>query len=426
MFSKWLEKIRNLKQTSYIFSKTNTKLKNDILYQIKNDLFAKKEEILVENRKDIDLANGKKIQSVLIERLTLNDKRINDMIQGIDTVMSLEDPVGKIIDEWTIQTNAKVQKVRVSIGVIFMIYESRPNVTVDSAVLGIKSGNCIILRGGAETINTNKVLVKVMNSAIKKVLTKNKIKLSSLPILFIDETSYDLMYKFLKLEEYIDVVIPRGGEKMIRNIKTKSLIPVLSHGSGVCHAYVDEFADIDKSIKVCLNAKVQRPSVCNAIEKLIVHKNIAEKFLPLMAKIFLDHRVKLIGCKKTKHLLKKYGIEIQLAREYDWTKEYLDLIITIKIVNSLREAIFHINKYGSHHSETIMSEDLNNQQIFCQETDSSSIFINSSTRLHDGGVFGFGTEIGISTSKLHARGTMGLNELTTTKYIIFGDGNIRN
>ncbi|MFQ3676146.1 MAG: glutamate-5-semialdehyde dehydrogenase, partial [Endomicrobiia bacterium] len=268
-------------------------------------------------------------------------------------------------------------------------------------------------------------LVQIINKSINNVLRRNKLKLPTSPVLFINNTSYDLMYSLLKLENYIDLIIPRGGEKMIQNIKSKSLIPVLSHGSGVCHAYVDEFADIDKSLKVCLNAKVQRPSVCNAIEKLLVHKNIAKKFLPLIAKKFLDNKVKLIGCKRTKQLLQKHNIKVQLAKEDDWYKEYLDLIITIKIVNSLEEAILHINKYGSHHSEMIMSESGDNQKKFVQETDSSAVFINSSTRLHDGGVFGFGTEIGISTSKLHARGTMGLKELSTTKYIVLGDGNVR-
>jgi len=376
------------------------------------------------------LAEKKGISKALIDRLVLSEKRIDEMVSGIQTVLSLESPVGKIIKEWKRKIGENnefiVRKVVVPIGVIFIVYESRPNVTIDSVSLCIKSGNCVILRGGSEAVNTNKTLVKIIKESIIEVCKESGLDEDFQNIvLFINDPSYELLYKILALQQYIDLVIPRGSEKMINIIKEKSLIPVLSHGSGVCHTYVDRDADIGIALKVCLNAKVQRPAVCNAMEKLLVHRDIAKEFLPKMAKLYIENNVELRGCQKTKKLLDKYGIKIKLAKESDWWTEYLDYILAIKIVKDINEAIRHINYYGSHHSDAIITKNLEAQRKFEQEVDSSAIFINSSTRLHDGGVFGFGTEIGISTSKLHARGTMGLNELTTTKYIVVGNGAIR-
>lgn len=425
MFSKWIKKIEALKYSSYKYSTFSTSLKNEILQAIKDLLVENKQKIFSANQKDVRLAQKNGISDVLVERLTLNDKRLDEMVAGVEKVISLSDPANVVLEEWVARDGLMLQKVRVPLGVIFMIYESRPNVTIDSAVLCLKSGNCVILRGGKEAINTNKVLVSILNTAIKSVLTKNRITEFSEVVLFVDDPSYKLAEFLLKQESYIDLVIPRGGEKMVKNIKSKSLIPVLSHGSGNCHSYVDVSANIDIALKVCLNAKVQRPSVCNATEKLLVHKGIAEKFLPQMAKLFVENKVEIRGCPATKKLLSKEGIRVISANEADWYKEYLDLIIAIKIVNNVEEAIEHINKYGSHHSEAIIAEDKDAQKKFVNEVDSSAVFINSSTRLHDGGVFGFGTEIGISTSKLHARGTMGLKELTTTKYVAVGSGHTR-
>ncbi len=427
-FTFWIKKIQNVKQTSYKFANLPEEVLNEILKSIKEKLISNKEEILAVNKKDIILAQKKNLTKALIDRLTINQKRFEEMIAEIDTVVSLPTPINKPISQWEREIKGNkftIKKVCVPLGVIFMIYESRPNVTIDATVLCIKSGNCVILRGGSETINTNKFLVKIIKLAIEDVWEKFNLDFNKDVVLFIDEPSYTLLYKILQLDKYIDLVIPRGSEKMIEVIKSKSKVPVLSHGSGVCHTYVDKDADIDIAIKVCLNAKVQRPSVCNAMETLLVHKDIAEKFLPKMAKIYLEHNVELRGCKKTVSLLKKHGINIKLAKEIDWYTEYLDYILSIKIVENIDEAISHINHYGSHHSDAIITKDKNAQVKFEQEVDSSAVFINSSTRLHDGGVFGFGTEIGISTSKLHARGTMGLNELTTTKYVVEGNGAIR-
>ncbi len=419
------EEVKLLKKVSYKFANLPTEIKNSILEEIKDSILKNLSEIYKNNEIDVQNAIKKGMSPALIDRLTLKQKNIEEIIKGIDTVISLEDPVNKVIEEWTRPQGFKIKKYRVPLGVIFMIYESRPNVTVDSAVLCIKSGNCTILRGGSEAINTNKTLVKIISDSISKILEKYKINFLNKILLFIDNPSYDLMYKLLEMHDYIDLVIPRGSEEMVRNIKSHSLIPVLSHGSGICHIYVDEYADVEKSVKVCFNAKVQRPSVCNAMETLLVHRNIAEKFLPVMTKKYIEHKVELRGCEETVNLLKKFGIVIKPATEEDWRTEYLDLILSIKIVSSIDEAIEHINNYGSHHSDGIMTENEENKEKFLKEVDSSAIFINSSTRLHDGGVFGFGTEIGISTSKFHARGTMGLKELTTTKYVVIGDGHVR-
>ncbi|MCS7151556.1 MAG: glutamate-5-semialdehyde dehydrogenase [Endomicrobia bacterium] len=427
-FIPWIKKIQKVKETSYKFSNLPEEIYNSILKEIKDKIVEKKQQIFSENKKDVLLAEKNNLSKALVDRLTLTEKRFDEMVSGIDTVISLESPVNKIIARW--ERNVKnnkfiIEKVKVPLGVILMIYESRPNVTIDSTVLCIKSGNCVILRGGSETINTNKILVKIVNEAINNVWQKFSMKDKKDVVLFIDNPSYELLYKILTLHQYIDLVIPRGGEKMVNTIKRKSLIPVLSHGSGVCHTYVDKDANIDVALKVCFNAKVQRPSVCNAMETLLVHTDVAEKFLPKMAKMYIDNNVELRGCSRTVKLLKKYNLEIKPAKPSDWGYEFLDYILAVKIVDNIDEAITHINHYGSHHSDAIISENKSAQLKFWQEVDSSAVFINSSTRLHDGGVFGFGTEIGISTSKLHARGTMGVNELTTTKYVVVGNGAIR-
>lgn len=424
----WEKKIEKVKLASYKFATLDEEKLNFILRSIKEKLLENKQRIFLTNKKDITLAQKNGLSSALIDRLTITEKRFDEMINGIDTVISLPSPVNKVLNEWIREHKGQkfvVKKISVPIGVILMIYESRPNVTIDSTVLCIKSGNCVILRGGKESINTNKVLVQIIKEAIETAWSTLNLNIDKEIVLFVDEPSYELLYKILTLEKYIDLVIPRGGEKMINVIKEKSLIPVLSHGSGVCHTYVDKDADIEVAVKVCLNAKVQRPSVCNAMETLLVHKDIAEKFLPQMVKMYLEHNVELRGCQKTQRLLKKYNIKIKPAKETDWWTEYLDYILSIKIVKNIEEAIWHINYYGSHHSDAIITTNFESQKKFISEVDSSAVFINSSTRLHDGGVFGFGTEIGISTSKLHARGTMGLNELTTTKYIVVGNGTIR-
>lgn len=427
-FSYWFKKIKNVKETSYKFSSISKELINELLKEIKQKLLFNKTNIMNANLRDIKLAKSLKLSEAIIDRLTLTEKRFQEMITGIETVISLESPVDVVIKEWKRvlpSGEIVIKKVTVPLGVILVIYESRPNVTIDASILCLKANNCVILRGGSETVNTNKELVKSINMAVEEVWSKFKLDFPKDIVVFVEDTSYELLYKILKLDKYIDLVIPRGGEKMVNTIKEKSLIPVLSHGSGVCHTYVDKAADVEIALKVCFNAKVQRPSVCNAMETLLVHKDIAEEFLPKMAKIYIENNVEIRGCLQTYNLLKRHNIKIKKAKKSDFGKEFLDYIIAIKIVNSIDEAISHINSYGSHHSDAIISKDITAQEKFKKEVDSSAIFINSSTRLHDGGVFGFGSEIGISTSKLHARGTMGVNELVTTKYIVSGYGVIR-
>jgi glutamate-5-semialdehyde dehydrogenase len=336
------------------------------------------------------------------------------MVKSIDEISLLPNPVNEVINEYRNPEGLVVKKVRVPLGVILIIYESRPNVTIEATALCLKSGNAVILRGGKEAINSNAILVEI----VKKSLNETGVDENAVG--FIDSPDRDLLYEILRQPEFIDLVIARGGEQMIKTIMEKSSVPVLAHGKGLCHTYVDKSADLKIALDVTFNAKVQRPGVCNAMETLLVHKGIANKFLPEIGKLYSEAGVKMKGCQKTREI-----IECEEATELDWETEYLDLTISIKIVNSLAEAIQHINRYGSKHSDAIISEDENAIKEFINKVDSSAVFVNSSTRLHDGGVFGLGAEIGISTQKIHARGTMGLRELTTTKYIIYGRGHIR-
>jgi len=412
---KLINALSKTKLASRYFSNVSTETKNKILENISENLKTYKDKIIKENKKDIFYAEKKHLSSALIDRLRLTDKSIEDMISSLKEIESLPDPVGTVISEWTRPSGIRIQKVRVPIGVICMIYESRPNVTIDSTALCIKSGNAVILRGGSEAINSNRVLVKVIKKALKDA------GLSTDLVQFIDSPKREIIYKIIKLDNFIDLVIPRGGEKMIKDIRRHSTVPVLSHGKGLCHTYIDKDADIDMAIKVSYNAKVQRPGVCNAMETLLVHRDIANKVLPELSKMYKRAGVELRGCPQTQKILPF----VKKATEKDWSTEYLDLILSIKIVNSTEEAIKHINKYGSGHSEAIITENQKEAEKFIKYVDASAVFHNASTRLHDGGVFGLGSEIGISTQKLHARGTMGLNELTTTKYIVYGTGQIR-
>jgi len=424
-----IKKAERAKNASRKLANLSTKIKNDALLAIADALEKEKAKILTANQIDLDnlrkTENGER-KTAFIDRLTLNEKRISEMVKGLREIVDLSDPVGRIIAEWTrpfdrLKVNKtepnglKIQKVSVPLGVILMIYESRPNVTVEASGLCIKSGNAVILRGGSEAIRTNTVLAKI----IAQTAQQNGLPEGSIE--FIETTERKVIFELVKLDQYIDLVIPRGGEEMIRAIREKATVPILAHGKGNCHTYVDKEANMEMAIKICYNAKVQRPGVCNAMETLLVHKEIAEKFLLPMIKEYKKAGVEIRGCERTAQIIP----EIKLATEDDWYREYLALILAIKIVDSVEEAIKHINKYGSGHSEAIITENKETAKKFLQEVDSSAVFHNASTRLHDGGVFGFGSEIGISTQKLHARGTMGLNELTSTKYIVYGKGQIR-
>jgi glutamate-5-semialdehyde dehydrogenase len=404
------------KEASKKLATMGSEQKNNMLSAMSCAIEENIKEILFHNEIDVQAAKEAGINTSLIDRLSLNEKRIGDIAKSIKDVVLLQDPVGTIVEKLSASIDIDVEKIRVPLGVIGIIYESRPNVTVDATTLCLKAGNSVMLKGGSESINSNRILVKIISEAATK---------AGMPegaIQFIDTTDRTAVQELIHLENLIDLLIPRGSNDLVQFIKAHSLIPVLSHGKGLCHTYIDENADIDMALKIALNAKCQKPSVCNATETLLIHKNIAEKILPQLCKLYTEAGVEIKGCAVTKNIVNN----VKDTTEDDWKEEYLDLKISIKIVNSLEEAIDHINKYGSMHSEAIVTNKKETADKFISEVDSAAIFVNASTRLHDGGVLGLGCEIGISTQKLHARGAMGLKELTTTKYIVRGKGAIRN
>ncbi|MDE6357783.1 MAG: glutamate-5-semialdehyde dehydrogenase, partial [Eubacteriales bacterium] len=373
--------------------------------------------IIKANKEDIKISKENNIKEILIDRLILNDNRINDLCNAIKQIKELKDPIGEYISTETLSNGLKVCKKRVPIGVIGMIYEARPNVTVDGFSICIKSSNVVILKGGKEAINTNKVIVKYLRQSIKELgYDENFIQL-------IEDTNRETTMNMMKMNNYIDVLIPRGGAGLIKTVLENSTIPVIETGVGNCHIFIDETADFNKALKIVLNAKAQRPSVCNALETLLVHKNIANEILPILADELLKNGIEIRADEKAKKIILKE--EIKLACEKDWEEEFLDYILAIKIVDNIEEAILHITKYSTGHSEAIITENYTNANKFTEEIDSAVVYVNSSTRFTDGGEFEFGAEIGISTQKLHCRGPMGLKEITSYKYIVFGDGQIR-
>ena len=406
--------VKEAKNNSYLVSNLNTDIKNKLLKSFATALLRKKRFIIGQNRKDILEAENKKIKKSFIDRLKLNDKRINDMAQSLIQIAALDDPVGEVISGYKRPNGIFINKVRTPIGVILIIYEARPNVTSDCIGLCFKSSNIAILRGGSSAINSNRAIFRVFKEVVQKE------KLGFMPFFFIDKTDYSIMDSLLKNHEFIDLVIPRGGESLIKKVTENSLIPVIKHYKGVCHIFIDKSADYKKALDICVNAKVQRPSVCNAVETILVHKD-ETGILPLLKKEFDKYKVKIKGCRKTKRILK--GID--KATEDDWYTEYLDLIVSVKIVSNVSEAVSHINFYGSHHTDSIVTENINDATEFVNRVDSACCFVNISTRFSDGNQFGLGAEIGISTDKLHARGPMGIKELTTYKYVVYGDGQIR-
>ncbi|MDR3275126.1 MAG: glutamate-5-semialdehyde dehydrogenase [Endomicrobium sp.] len=404
------------KDASRMLAKINTEQKNNMLAAMSDALEKNMKEILFHNEIDIEAAKETGITPSLIDRLVLTEQRIKNITENINNIILLQDPVGTEIEKNTPSINIDVKKIRVPLGVIAMIYEARPNVTVDAAVLCLKAGNAIILKGGSEAINSNKILAKIIyGSGIKAGMPLGGIQ-------FIDTTDKKAVQELLRLDDFIDLLIPRGSEELVKYVKTHSLIPVLSHGKGLCHTYIDKDADFEMALKIAINAKCQRPSVCNAMETLLVHKDAAYKVLPRLCKLFDDNGVEVRGCNVSKSI----ASSIKAAAEEDWSTEYHDLIVSVKTVNSLEEAINHINKYGSTHSEAIVTNNEKAADKFINEVDAAAVFVNASTRLHDGSILGLGCEIGISTQKLHARGSMGLKELTTTKYVVKGNGTIRD
>ncbi|MDD5560661.1 MAG: glutamate-5-semialdehyde dehydrogenase [Candidatus Omnitrophica bacterium] len=398
---------------SRVLANLSTETKDAVLKDMAAALLNNKAAILKANKKDI-VASGSK-PKVFIDRLTLNEARIRQMADALLDVAKLRDPVGELIRGWDTSSGLRIQKVRSPIGVIAIIYESRPNVTADCAGLCLKSGNSVILRGGSESLNSNLAIYKALNSAIQKHgLPGGSINL----IKTRERKAVDIL---LKLDKYIDLVIPRGGEELIRKVVRSSRIPVIKHYKGICHVYVDEWADLNMAEKICFNAKVQRPGVCNAMESMLVHRDVAVRFLPGMLKKFSEAGVEIRGCPLTCKIAKS----AKRATEKDYRTEYLDLILSVKVVEDLDEAVAHINNYGSHHSDSIVTDNYDEALKFLKQVDSACVYLNASTRFTDGNQFGMGAEIGISTDKLHARGPMALEELTIYKYMVLGCGQVR-
>lgn len=410
-----LKKAKEAKEGAKALAKLSSKEKNSILQTMAEALKKKAKTLIAENQKDITFAEKKGLSKALIDRLTLNEKRIDEMAKGLMEVTALPDPVGEIVKMWKRPNGMTVGKMRVPIGVIGIIYESRPNVTVDATGLCLKAGNAVVLRGGSEAINSNKAIVEVLRNVAKKEALREGV------ITFIDIPEREAVMEMLKLEGIIDLIIPRGGEGLIRTVTENSRIPVLKHYKGVCHVFVDGNADLIMAEEICFNAKVQRPGTCNAMETMLVDESVAGGFLPIMLKKFEDAGVTLKGCPRT---LSIYPNIVEVTEE-DYYKEYLDLILNVRIVKDMDEAMGHIAQYGSSHSDAIVTKDYEKAMRFLKEVDSAAVFVNASTRLNDGYQFGLGAEIGISTDKIHSRGPMGLEELTCTKFIVLGNGQLR-
>ena len=388
-------------------------LKKSVLEDMAYALLSQKKAILKANKKDIFAARNK--GKAFIDRLRLDEARIKQMADSLLDIVRLKDPVGELMRAWDRPNGLSIQKIRVPIGVVAIIYESRPNVTADCIGLCFKSGNSVILRGGSEAINSNLAIF----SALKKVMREHRLPEGAINLVATtDRRAVDYL---LKLDGYIDVVIPRGGEELIKKVVRVSRIPVIKHYKGICHVYVDEDADLNMAQNICFNAKVQRPGVCNAMESMLVHRGVAARFLPGMLKQFKDAGVQIRGCALTQKIAKW----AKRATEKDYRTEYLDLILSVKVVEDLDAAIAHINAYGSHHSDSIVTENNNGAAKFLKQVDSACVYLNASTRFTDGNQFGMGAEIGISTDKLHARGPMALEELTTYKYLVYGCGQVR-
>ncbi|HHU62953.1 MAG TPA: glutamate-5-semialdehyde dehydrogenase [Clostridiales bacterium] len=415
MNSELLTQATACKKASAELMNITTDVKNRALEAMAQSLEDNADYIMRQNAIDMDNAKAKGITGALLDRLELNEKRIKDMAVGLRQIKDLPDPIGEVLSMWKRPNGLQIGKKRVPLGVVGIIYEARPNVTVDAIGLCLKTGNAVILRGGSEAINSNKAIVDVLTAkAYEEGIPQGSIQL-------IRDTSREIATQMMKLNDYIDVLIPRGGAGLIKSVVENATVPVIETGVGNCHVYIDEDCDMDMALEIVTNAKVNRPGVCNAAETLLVHKAIASKFLPPIAQRLRDHGVELRGCGETAAIIP----DIIPATEDDWSAEYLDLIIAIKVVDGIQDAIDHINRYGSGHSEAIVTNSYSHSREFLDKVDAATVYVNASTRFTDGFEFGFGAEIGISTQKLHARGPMGLNELTTTKYIVLGNGQIR-
>ncbi|MDI3543571.1 MAG: glutamate-5-semialdehyde dehydrogenase [Candidatus Atribacteria bacterium] len=407
--------VRRTKEASYCLANASSLSKNQFLLRLADNLEREEEEIKKENRRDLEKAKSAGMKSSLLDRLELSSSRIKAMASGLREVANLPDPVGEVIEGSKRPNGLLITKVRVPLGVIAIIYEARPNVTIDSVGLGIKSGNALILRGSSSAIYSNRILVDKTKETLSQCGFPPQV------VNLLECETHEEVQELLTFRDYIDAVIPRGGAGLIKSVIEHSQIPVIETGVGNCHVYVDKSADKEMAKKIVINAKTQRPSVCNACETLLIDKEIAPQFLLPVVGALKEKGVEIRGCEKTKELVG----DIKLATEEDWYAEYLDLILAVKVVGGIEEAINHINKYGSHHSEAIVTQDYMAARRFLEEVDAAAVYVNASTRFTDGGEFGMGAEIGISTQKLHARGPMGLRELTTVKYMVWGTGQIR-
>ncbi|NTK26343.1 glutamate-5-semialdehyde dehydrogenase [Enterococcus faecium] len=392
-----------------------TNRKNELLVQMAQTIKKNQQAIIEANHKDLEKAVENNISETMQDRLQLTPERINAMATEIEKIASLDDPIGKVDEMWTNTDGLRIGKKRVPLGVTGIIYESRPNVTTDAASLAFKSGNAVILRGGKEAFFSNQLLVQLLQQVLVSAGE------SPYAIQFVDDTSHETAGQLMRLTEYLDVLIPRGGAKLIQRVKEQATVPIIETGTGNNHVYIDKEAQLSMAVNIIVNAKASRPSVCNAAETLLIHSEIAPFFLPAIEKELVEHGVSLRADARALEYLETAA----LAEDTDWDTEYLDYILAVKVVDSLDEAIAHINRHNTKHSETIVTDSYAASQRFLNEVDAAAVYVNASTRFTDGSVFGFGAEIGISTQKLHARGPMGLNELTSTKYIIYGDGQIR-
>ena len=410
-----LQKSQQAKEISKFLITVSTELKNKGLQAMADALREQQQLIISANKKDLLQGEKDNIGKALLDRLALNEQRIEDMAVGLEIVINLPDPINEVMEEWARPNGLNISKIRVPIGVIAIIYEARPNVTVDAAGLTLKTSNAVVLRGSSSAINSNKAIVSVLNKALVSAgFPLNTINL-------IEHTSRETVTELVTLKQYIDLVIPRGGAGLINAVVNSSTVPCIETGIGNCHVFIDSSAKIDKAIQIAINAKVQRPSVCNAAESLLIHQDVANKVLPSIIKEYFANAVEIYGCAQTR----KFSDKILPATDKEYATEFSDYKISIKIVDSVDEAISHIDKFGTRHTEAIVSENKESIALFSNKVDASSIMINASTRFTDGFEFGFGAEIGISTQKMHARGPMGLKELTTYKYVVTGDGQVR-
>ncbi|STB01058.1 glutamate-5-semialdehyde dehydrogenase [Clostridium baratii] len=410
-----ITKGQNAKEASYILSNLSTTRKNEALESMAKKLLEKSDYIINANKKDLEEAKLKGMSESMLDRLSLNEDRIKGMADGLRDIINLNDPVGEVLGMWNRPNGLQIGQKRVPIGVIGIIYEARPNVTCDAAGLCLKTGNAVILRGGKEAINSNIAIIETLREGLKETnIPEDAVQL-------IYDTRREIATEMMRLNDYIDVLIPRGGAGLIKAVVQNATVPVIETGTGNCHIYIDSECDIDMAKDIVVNAKTSRPSVCNAAESLVIHEAIANEALPVIANALKEKGVILRGDKKSTEIVDY----IEEATEEDYYTEFLDYIMSVKIVKDIDEAISHINKHNTGHSEAIVTKNYDSSQKFLQRVDAAAVYVNASTRFTDGAEFGFGAEIGISTQKLHARGPMGLKELTTTKYIIFGNGQIR-